>query len=891
MRDTRSSLRLRRQCDARGQIEVADQRFADIVGIPIEKLIGVAAIDLIYPDDKHHAAQAWESSCVDPTPITLFRCRFLKAGEPTDWYEVIGRNCLDIDSQSTFYLMGAKQATHQPLDVARDRSAAILEILIDTIPTLVYVQNVQTEQLLFVNSRSMDVLGIDSDQLRQIPTGILYSFIHRDDFIPADEYFQTMAKLPHHGVFEHRARVRHGDGSFRWIRFRDAVLTRDETGKPLRILGTMEDIHDQTVQQLTLASSERRYRKLIENAYGGTTLINADGLIEFEWPVNLRRGGTNTPPDEIPVWKKAHPDDLSSTANAWNQLINQPGFTIKDHCVRAFTPDGRLCWYEISAVNLLDDPDVRAIVVNWHDVTERKQAEIAVRQNEERLKLTQQISGIGGWEWNVLTGEVWWSAQTCAIFGVDPAHFRPSEKAFLDMVHPEDWLHVQTSLSNAMKTGEGSKFQYRAVRADGAIRWLEGIYLTEQNAEGNLAFVRGSVRDVTDDVRAAEERSRFEESVREIQRLESLGVLAGGIAHDFNNLLTIILASTDMASSDPTSVAIHLDRTRTATLRAAELCRQLIAYAGRAKREIKPVDLNEIVREMTVLLQATVNKRATLSINTASTPLWVDGDSGQMVQIVLNLITNASESLGDRTGEISVRTQFQPTSAPPGLFHYPPGPTPRGPMGVIEVKDNGSGIHPTERSRIFDPFFTTKSSGRGLGLAAVAGIVRSHQGVITVDSEIGAGTLFRIYLPVRSSPPSPAKSDAPTQVPIAPRTILVVDDQLEVRQVLSAVFEANGYEVLTAATGEEALNLYDHRHQDIDAVLLDLTMPGRGGLETMADLRAKNPTLPVVVMSGFPEEEIAKKSSAMKFGVLQKPFTPAEVIEKIIREMDNGKNR
>jgi PAS domain S-box-containing protein len=877
------------QCGSRGQIEAADQRFADIVGIPVEELIGVIALDLIYPDDKHHVLQAWESSCVDPGPFTLFRCRFLHHGEPTDWYEVIGRNCLDIETQSAFYLMGARQSTHQPLDVARDRSAAILEILIDTIPTLVYVQNVQTERLTFVNSRSTDVLGVVADQLRHIPAGILYSFIHRDDFIPADVYFQTMAKLPHRGVFEHRARVRHADGSFRWIRFRDAVLTRDEVGNPLRILGTMEDIHDQTLQQLSLAGSERRYRKLIENAYGGTTLINGEGIIEFESPANLDLRGTDIAAGHVPVWEMVHTDDLNTATAAWTQLLKEPGFTIKDLCIRAYSHDGRLCWYEISAVNLLDDPDVRSIVVNWHEVTKRKQAELAVRQSEERLKLTQQISGIGGWEWNVLTGDVWWSVQTCAIFGVDPDQFKPSEKSFFDMVLPDDWLHVQTCLGTAMKTGEGSKFQYRICRPDGSIRWLEDIYLTEQDAQGNLVFVRGSVRDITDDIRAAEERSRFEESVREIQRLESLGVLAGGIAHDFNNLLTVILASTDMASADPVNVPLHLDRTRTATLRAAELCRQLLAYAGRAKREIKPVDLNAIVNEMTVLLQATVSKRATLSIDAATKPLWVDGDSGQMVQIILNLITNASESLGERVGEISVRTQYERNSAPPGLFHYPPGPIPRGPMGVIEVKDNGSGIHPTELSRIFDPFFTTKSSGRGLGLAAVAGIVRSHQGVITVDSEIGAGTVFRIYLPVRSSPPTPIRSEVASSVSVSPRTILVVDDQPDVRQVLSAVFEANGYEVVTAATGEEALQLYDD--QRIDAVLVDLSMPGRGGLETLADLRLKTPTLPVVVMSGFPEEEIAQKSSDMRFGILQKPFTPAEVIEKIVREIENSSNR
>jgi PAS domain S-box-containing protein len=874
------------RCDQRGYITHADARFAGVVGLPVDKLIGTRALDLIHPDDRHHAAQAWESSCVDPGPSCLFRCRFTRGGEPTDWYEIVGRNFLKRDADPTFYLMGNQLSIYQALDMDRDRSAALLETLIDTIPNLVYIQNVETQRLTFVNSRSKDVLGVPADQLRQIPAEILYSFLHRDDFIPAEEYFRKMSELPAQGVFEHRARVRHGDGCFRWIKFRDAVLTRGADGKPNRILGTMEDIHDQTLQQQSLASSERRYRKLIENAYGGTTLINRDGLIEYESPANFHQTGP-VPWKTTPVWEKIHPDDLAAVFAHRDEILSTPGSRLSDQSIRAVDEQGRVFWFEIRAVNLLDDPDVRAIVVNWHDITERKLAENALRRSEERLRLTQEIARTGGWEWNILTGEVWWAPQTYAIFGVDPKTFVPSKQSFFDFVHPEDIDHVRATLESAIQAQDALKFQYRIRRLDGSICWLEDVFHTECDFQGSAAYVRGSVRDITEDVRAAHERAKFEESMRQGQKLESLGVLAGGIAHDFNNLLTVILSSVELAADDPDTINTHLDRARSATLRAAELCRQLLAYAGRGKREVKAVDLNAIVREMAVLLQATVSKRATLHIDLEHEPLAVDGDGGQLVQIVMNLITNASEAIGNRPGDVWVKTSRQTDPEPDGLYHYPPGPIPPGPMAVLEVRDNGSGIHPTEFSRIFDPFFTTKFSGRGLGLAAVAGIVRSHQGYVTVESILGAGTVFRVHLPKSSSPLSslPGNSARPSSTKL--HTILIVDDQDEVRQVLTSIFESAGYQVLSASSGDEGLAFF-RQTPHLDAALLDLTMPGRGGLEILADLRGINPSLPVVLMSGFPEEEVLAKASTFEFGVLQKPFAPAEVLDKVLHEIDRA---
>jgi PAS domain S-box-containing protein len=338
------------------------------------------------------------------------------------------------------------------------------------------------------------------------------------------------------------------------------------------------------------------------------------------------------------------------------------------------------------------------------------------------------------------------------------------------------------------------------------------------------------------EIKAARERERaLEVQVQHAQKLESLGVLAGGIAHDFNNLLVGILGNAQLAQRPRTSASRDdcLRDIVQAAQRAADLCRQMLAYAGRGRLALEGVDVSKLSAEIFELVRASLSKRARLVCECPPGLPLIEGDPTQLRQVVMNLVTNASDALGDGDGVITLRAGMA------------------GDEVYVEVQDTGSGMDAETRHRMFDPFFTTKPRGSGLGLSAVLGIVRRHRGEIHVDSELGRGTTVRVTLPAATGcaeaspePPTPPSTTVG-------RTVLVVDDEPLVRNVARTVLEDAGHRVLVAADGVEALAVYDRDPEAIDAVVLDVTMPNLDGRQTLAQLHARDPGLPVVLASGF----------------------------------------
>ena len=360
---------------------------------------------------------------------------------------------------------------------------------------------------------------------------------------------------------------------------------------------------------------------------------------------------------------------------------------------------------------------------------------------------------------------------------------------------------------------------------------------------------------------AEEERRKLEAQVQQSQRLESLGVLAGGIAHDFNNLLTSIVGNVGLAQADlpvESPVQESLKEIENASHSAAELCRQMLAYSGRGRFIMEQLNLSRLTQELIHLLQASISKKAMLNCKFADNLPAIEADPSQVRQVVMNLVINASEAIGDKEGIITISTgtvECDQNYLRENHFLEPPPP---GTYVFLEVLDTGCGMDAETQAKIFDPFFTTKFTGRGLGLAAVLGIMRQHKGAIKVASEPSEGTTFMVLFPVSTKPASQPQPDAAPESWHGSGAIMVVDDEAAVRNVTRIILERSGFTVLTAADGREAIKLFQKHGGKIVCVLLDLTMPHMDGEETYRELRRIRSDVPVILASGYSEQEIAK---------------------------------
>jgi PAS domain S-box-containing protein len=407
-----------------------------------------------------------------------------------------------------------------------------------------------------------------------------------------------------------------------------------------------------------------------------------------------------------------------------------------------------------------------------------------------------------------------------------------------------------------------------------------------RDRKGRLVGLRWLLRDSTERVRTEGARRQWEARLQHTQRLESLGLLAGGIAHDFNNLLTGVLGSAELA-------LVHLPQDAparpevaqivTAAHRAADLTGQMLAYSGRGTFRVQPILLSALIREMDPLLRASLPKTCALDCHLGGALPAIEADATQLRQVVMNLIINAGEAIGDAAGVITVRVAVRECDRAYLAGGVLDQELSEGPYVSFEVTDTGCGMSAETQERMFEPFFTTKFTGRGLGLAAVLGIMRGHHGTIRVTSEPGRGTRIEALFPPTTRPVSAPQVSAP--MPPAWRgegTILVVDDEAHIRGVATRALEHAGFTVLTAADGQEAVAVFREHAQTVRAVLLDLTMPHLDGAATMIQLRQIQPDVRVVLSSGYTEEDATRRFSDRDLvGFLQKPYTLEDLVSTI----------
>ncbi len=448
------------------------------------------------------------------------------------------------------------------------------------------------------------------------------------------------------------------------------------------------------------------------------------------------------------------------------------------------------------------------------------------------------------------------------------------------LIHPLDKNLVETRAKARLKGDSVPlRYEFRLQTKQGETRWIDFAAGTVRLGDRTLGL--GTAFDVTERVQANEAKLKVERRLLEAQRLESLGLLAGGVAHDFNNLLTVIQGNAGMlreAQDEPELAQGCLRNIEDTCRRASDLVRQMLAYSGRGRVHVQPLDLNRLVQEIAQLLSISIPKSVSLRYELAEGLPPVSADTAQLQQVVMNLVTNAAEAIGEAEGCVTLRSGVRDLGETDVTGLRVAEALKPGPFVYLEVADTGSGMDGETQARIFDPFFTTKFTGRGLGLAAMQGIVRGHGGGVEIQSQPGSGTIFRVYLPAGEEVLVPTLAAVPETSPAGWRgegLVLVADDEPGIRDFARRVLERAGFEVILAADGVEAVKQVRAHQSEIRVALLDLTMPRLGGEEALADMRAMGFRAPVIRWSGFAQNDAAPDPAGI---FLRKPFSSEELL-------------
>jgi PAS domain S-box-containing protein len=531
------------------------------------------------------------------------------------------------------------------------------------------------------------------------------------------------------------------------------------------------------------------------------------------------------------------------------------------------------------------------------DVSERKKAERALLQSTELLRLALDASSDGIWDWDVPNGGIYWSSRCYTMLGYEPGEFPVTFKKWKELLHPSDSDEAATTIRKMMNLADGNfRVEFRIAAKNGDWRWiLWRGKPTARNENGDILRFVGTNTDISERKQAEEERFKFEQQFQQTQKLESLGVLAGGIAHDFNNILSIILGhcylSKDSANNE-SDQRTRIELIEVAANRAAELCRQMLAYAGKNPLVQDRLNVLVMVDDIVKMLQSAIKKNVTVELDLTDDIPEIVGDTSQIQQIVMNLIINAAEAIGDANGTIKIGLIATTISNKMPEKDFLGRDMAVGSYACLEVSDTGCGMDLETQKRIFEPFYTTKFTGRGLGMSAILGIIKSHDGALQLVSNPGIGTTFKIFLPLASEmEPAAMMSTSLVAAEAACGTVLLVDDEETLRTIGGELLESMGFTVITACNGREALEIYRQRTADIDILLLDLIMPEMGGIATYHEIRKISADVPLIVCSGYGVEEVLDSiGSDGCAGFIQKPYRPAELLSVLSTFIKRGQS-
>jgi PAS domain S-box-containing protein len=660
------------------------------------------------------------------------------------------------------------------------------------------------------------------------------------------------------------------DGTVRWVSGRWRVY-KNNAGKPVRVMGVNLDVTERKQMEEALRRSEERFRLAVKAANDAVWDIDLkSGAVSWNDTYTTLYGRSEEGAGSWEWWlDHVHPDDRTRLVESFQAVMAGGGSSWSGE-YRFRRKDGGWAYVHDRAYIARDaSGQAWRVIGSIQDLTERKRSEEAIRESEARFRKMADAAPVLIW----VSGP----DKLCTFFNKPWLEFRGRTmqqelgNGWAEGVHREDLDRCYSTYSTSFDQRRNFQMEYRLLRADGEYRWVLDTGVSMFTEGGVFEGYIGSCVDISDLKRAQEENLHR-------QKLETIGVLAAGIAHDFNNLLGGILAQVHLVEDEvpaQSTAAEELLKIKGLSVRASEIVRELMVYAGRETGTLEPVDVSALVEEMIELLRITISKRVVLNTRLAKNLPQCLAQPSQVRQVIMNLVANASEAIGDADGVITVTTALE-SSSPDSVR--------------IEVSDTGCGMTREQQAKIFDPFYTTKFAGRGLGLAVVQGVVRTHGGTISLDSTMGRGATFRIVLPCVNLPAprpvrkEPARPQAEHSNPL--RTVLLVEDEETLRQAVAKILVQRGFSVIEAGDGFSAINLLRDVSRAIDVVLLDLTIPGGGSGEVVEEVRRSRPAARVVITSAYSQQAGARFSGIPQIaGYLRKPFLAndlAAVLSKVV---------
>jgi PAS domain S-box-containing protein len=672
------------------------------------------------------------------------------------------------------------------------------------------------------------------------------------------------------GDAEQVYRVQQPDGALRWVRDRLQAVG-DDAGRPARLDGCVADVTEQRRAEEALRQSEERFRALVEKSRDGILLVDERSAIRYAAPAIKSVLGYD--PERLvgrPSLDFVHPDDLPAARERLAYCLTRPGEGVP-FTFRGVAADGSVRVIEMTGVNRLDDPSVRAVVINYRDVTEREEA---VRELARQHALLEGLFA---------------SAPDVVVYKGRDGRFLGGNRAFEALagrpaaelvgkhcheIFAAAWAaRVRAAEEQVLATGQTVRGKEWVEYPDGRKVLLDVAVSPLRDGGGATVGLIVIGRDVT-------EQDRLEEELRQSHKLEAVGRLAGGIAHDFNNLLTVVLGNLELVRS---GVAVGADAdemlaaTERAAQQAADLTKQMLGFARRQPLRACPVDLNALVRDAIGMLRRTIDPRITIRFTPAAGLRPAAADPVQVQQILMNLCLNARDAMPDG-GTLTLETADVEAGGAEHDARAAAGER-RG-LVRVSVADTGVGMTDEVKAKVFDPFFTTKGVGKGtgLGLAVVYGVAQAHGGWVDVTSAPGAGSRFDVYLPCGGPAEDPG-AGAGARRAEAPRgtgqTVLVADDEAAVRELARAALERAGYRVLVAADGAEAVDVFRAAQDPVALVVLDASMPRLSGRQVFEALRRLDPGVRVVFASGYHGGGLPTDAAGAR--ALNKPYTPSQL--------------